>query len=325
MVTHVSDASFAPQDPQKDDLADQVLAKLQDEGVNKAYVFLKTSAQNVFSGRDENMDGIIDTRDAKTDVPMNSKEKEAFWNSLVKEMEAKRPGVTEQLSSVWLRDFKTASSKEAPLPVQDVRDTANGGLLMNKTFATEVMKDVDVIKNLWNKDEKIDDVEIERNVKRQTQEPREQFVQNQVEAAIAEAATNPYAAVNNLYAALDKRADTESQEEKNTTYEAVAKALSGHPDLIAKLATAYVHTRFNSVDKNNDHSKSDGRISADEIADYNPESVAKLFMNYISANFKEMSETSMTDGSHLNFTTLTSDELTNHMNRLKRDSRKSGK
>lgn len=320
MVTHVSDASFAPENP-KDDLADQVLAKLQDESVGKAYVFLKSSVQNVFDGRDEDKDGVVDKRDVKTDVPMNSKEKEAFWNSLVKELEEKRPGVTQQLASIWLGDFKSRESKDAPMPASWVRSVASDGHLMDKTFAGAAAKDIDIVKNLFKKDDAIDEFEVERNRRRQLQKPREEFVQDTVKKAIFESATSPFTAVGNLYDALTRRAETESQDEKNATYKAVADALKDHPDIVAKLATGFVQKRFNDIDSNNDDRKADSRITADEIADYNPESVGILFMNYVRANFKDIAETSVNDRTSADRSRLTMDELNNHVNRLNRKSK----
>ena len=73
MVSHVSDSSFHPEPHEagKDSIADQVLAKLQDESLTSAFNFMKSSVQNVYAGRDEDQDGVLDLRDRRSDVPMN--------------------------------------------------------------------------------------------------------------------------------------------------------------------------------------------------------------------------------------------------------------
>jgi hypothetical protein len=331
MVTHAFDANVFPADEPNNDIAEQVLAKLQSENVGQAYTFLKSSVQNVFSGRDEDYDGVVDKRDVKTDAPMNSKEKDAFWNSLVKELEEKQPGVMQRLSGVWLRDYKTRNSKDAPLNADWVESTAQHGQNLDKTFAGLAAKEIDIIARLNRHAtandgyDFIDDTEISRNIKRQNQESREEFVKKTVETAIKEAATDPVAATTNLYSSLRSRGSTESQEEENLTHKLVADALKEHPDVVKRLATGYVSVNFTDIDRSNSDLIPDKNITMDEVARFNPESVGVLFMSYIKANFAAIADTSQTDTVHDGNTRLTKDEVVNHINLLNRDSRKAGK
>lgn len=319
MVSHVSDSSFHP-DPRetgKDSLADQVLAKLQDESLTSAFNFMKSSVQNVYAGRDEDHDGVLDLRDRRDDVPMNDKEKQEFWTSLAKELEEKRPGVLKNLSAVWLKDFKTTELKTMPFEADYVQQIANNGKAMNKTFAGEALKDLPNIKALNRNDDIIDEIELDKNIQRQKQIPREQFVTDIINKALTDSQTSPLKAVDAIYASLKQRGQTETQAERVASFAAVADALKEHPDLAAKLSMGYMQRNFKDVDTNYGEHKEDYRISKEELNDFTPDSIGKVFVNYVKANFDSIASTSTYD-KYLNSQNLTADELNNHINRLKR-------
>ncbi|MCC6980209.1 MAG: hypothetical protein IT343_17955, partial [Candidatus Melainabacteria bacterium] len=165
MVSHASrhsDSSFHPQPSNEENsLADQVLAKLQDESLTSAFNFMKASVQNVYNGRDEDRDGLIDLRDKRDDVPMNDKEKGEFWHSLAKELEEKKPGVLKNLSAVWMQDFKTHDLKGEPLQADYIRQVASNDHLMRGTLAKAALGDLQNVKNLRAADNIIDDIELE--------------------------------------------------------------------------------------------------------------------------------------------------------------------
>lgn len=319
MVSHVSDSSFHPEPTEtgKDSLADQVLAKLQDESLTSAFNFMKSSAQNVYAGRDEDQNGVIDVRDRRSDVPMNDKEKQEFWTSLAKELEEKRPGVLKNLSAVWLKDFKNSELKTVPFEADYVEQLAANGKLMNKTFAGEALKDLQNIKALSRADDIIDDIELDKNIQRQRQEPRDQFVKGIITQAVSDSQTSPIKAVDAIYQALKQRGETETQAERAAAYVAVAEALKDYPDLAAKLSMGYVQRNFKNIDTNYGENKENFRITKDELDDFNPDSIGKVFINYLKANFDAIASTSTYDDNQ-NASSLTVDELNNHINRLKR-------
>ena len=319
MVSHVSDSSFHPEanNTEKDTLADQVLAKLQDESLTSAFNFMKSSVQNVYSGRDENQDGKVDVRDRRDDIPMNDKEKQEFWTSLAKEMEEKRPGVLKNLSAVWMKDFKTTELKDMPFEANYVEQMATQGKLMNKTFAGESLKDLPNIKALSRADNIIDDIELDKNIQRQKQTPRAQFVEDIISKALTDSETSPIKAVDAIYQALKVRGQTETQVEKMASFAAVADALKDYPDLSAKLSMGYVQRNFKDIDSNYSEHKEDFRITKEELSDFTPDSIGKVFINYVKANFDSIASTSTYD-KYLNSQNLTADELNNHINRLKR-------
>ncbi|MBA3995360.1 MAG: hypothetical protein C0469_17720 [Cyanobacteria bacterium DS2.3.42] len=321
MVSHVSDSSFHPEanDTGKDSLADQVLAKLQDESLTSAFNFMKSSVANVYAGRDEDQDGKIDLRDRRDDVPMNDKEKQEFWTSLSKELEEKRPGVLKNLSAVWLKDFKTTELKAMPFEADYVNQIAANGKQMNKTFAGEALKDLPNIKALSRADDIIDDIELDKNIQRQKQIPRDQFVKDIISKAVTDSETSPIKAVDAMYQALKVRGQTETQAERAASYAAVAEALKDYPDLASKLSMGYVQRNFKDIDTNYGEHKEDFRISKDELSDFTPDSIGKVFVNYVKANFDSIASTSTYD-KYLNSQNLTADELNNHINRLKRKS-----
>lgn len=323
MATHVSDASYAPEPPQ-DEIANQVLAKLQDESLTSAFNYLKSSVQNVYSGKDENQDGKIDVRDHSHDVPMNDKEKEAFWTSLAKDLEQKKPGVLANLSAIWMKDFQTNELKNTPFEANFVEQIARAGKLMNKTFAEAALKDLPNIKDLAHEDGIIDLNELDRNIARQKQTPREQFVKDLLSTAGKEAETNPAKAVETIYKALKDRRGTETQAELSASFKAVADALREQPELAAKLSSGYMIRNFKDVDTEYAQHKEDFRITKEELNDFTPDSVGKVFIDYVKANFDAMSTTSVHDKSYRGSTSLTADEFVNHINRLKRDSQKKG-
>lgn len=319
MVSHVSDAAFHPEPAEtgKDSLADQVLAKLQNESLTSAFNFMKSSAQNVYAGRDEDQDGVIDIRDRRSDVPMNDKEKQEFWTSLAKELEEKKPGVLKNLSAIWLKDFKNSELKTAPFEADYVEQMAANGKLMNKTFAGEALKDLPNIKALSRADDIIDDIELDKNIERQKQTPRPAFVKDIIDKALSDSQSSPIKAVDAIYQALKQRGQTETQAERTASYAAVAEALKDYPDLAAKLSMGYVQRNFKNIDTNYAEHKEDFRITKDELNDVNPDSIGKVFINYVKANFDAIASTSTYD-KYQNASSLTADELNNHINRLKR-------
>ncbi len=312
MVSHVSDSSFHPEahDTGKDSLADQVLAKLQDESLTSAFNFMKSSVQNVYSGRDEDQDGKIDLRDRRDDVPMNDKEKQEFWTSLSKELEEKRPGVLNNLSAVWLKDFKTTELKTMPFEADYVQQIAANGKQMNKTFAGEALKDLPNIKALSRADDIIDDIELDKNIQRQKQIPRDQFVKDIIGKAVTDSETSPIKAVDAMYQALKVRGQTETQAERAASYAAVAEALKDYPDLASKMSMGYVQRNFKDIDTNYGEHKENFRISKEELSDFTPDSIGKVFINYVKANFDSIASTSTYD-KYLNSQNLTADELNN--------------
>lgn len=319
MVSQVSDSSFHPEPHEagKDSIADQVLAKLQDESLTSAFNFMKSSVQNVYAGRDEDQDGVLDLRDRRTDVPMNDKEKQEFWTSLAKELEEKRPGVLKNLSAVWLKDFKNSELKSEPFEADYVGQIANHGKAMNKTFAGEALKDLPNIKALHRADDIIDDIELDKNIQRQKQIPREQFVTDIINKALADSQSSPLKAVDAIYASLKQRGQTETQAERVASFAAVAEALKDYPDLAAKLSMGYMQRNFKDVDTNYSEHKEDFRITKDELNDFTPDSIGRVFINYVKANFDSIASTSTYD-KYQNAQSLTADELINHINRLKR-------
>lgn len=394
MVSHASrhsDSSFHPQPSNEENsLADQVLAKLQDESLTSAFNFMKASVQNVYNGRDEDRDGVIDLRDKRDDVPMNDKEKGEFWHSLAKELEEKKPGVLKNLSAVWMQDFKTHDLKGEPLQADYIRQVASNDHLMRGTLAKAALGDLQNVKNLRAADNIIDDIELEKNILRQRMVPREQFIKDVIAKAAADAQTSPgsalegmkralsargYAetpeeriatsealkkalketpelaeklenkpkvisqeqfvnsviskalvesetspvkAVDAIYKALIDRRHTVSQEENMASFQAVAEELKNHPELAAKLAMGYMHRNFKDIDMNNDRQKQDYKISKEELNDFNPDSVGKVFVNYVKANFDSIATTSVYNNSYVNADFLTQDEVANHITRLKR-------
>lgn len=393
MVSQVSDSSFHPEANSNEDncLADQVLSKLQDESLTSAFKLLKSSVQNVYSGRDEDRDGVLDLRPEREDVPMNSKEKQEFWTSLTKELEEKRPGVLKSLSAVWLKDFKATELEGRTFEADFVRQVAANSSLMNKTFAGEALKDLNNIKNLNRVDNIIDDVELDTNILRQKQIPRDQFIQNVIEKArtdsetnpaqaaaemkqalktrsetetqaekletaaalnnalvehpdlaakLAESSkpkiiprevfaasvisqalkdveTNPVTAVDAIYAALKKRGDETSQDERYASFTAIAKELQEHPGLAEKLSMGYMHRNFKNIDTTYGDHNQDYRISKEEMDDFKTDQVGKVFMDYVRANFDDIASTSIKNV-YRNPDFLTQDEVANHINRLKR-------
>ena len=319
MVSHVSDSSFHPEAHDKEDnsLADQVLAKLQDESLISAFNFMKASVNNVYAGKDEDQNGVIDVRDRRTDVPMNEDEKTAFWNSLAKELEEKRPGVLKNLSAVWMKDYQITELKTQPFEDDYVRQMANSGRQMNKTFAGEALKDLANVDALHSKDGIIDMIELDKNINRQKMPPREQFVTDIINKALTDSETSPYKAVNDIYNALKVRALTETKEETQQSFAAVADALKDYPDLAAKLSMGYFQKNFKDIDTNYGDLKEDFRITKEELDDFTPDSIGKVFVNYVKANFDSIASTSIYN-KYLNAQSLTQDELGNHINRLKR-------
>jgi len=319
MVSQVSDSSFHPEPHEagKDSIADQVLAKLQDESLTSAFNFMKSSVQNVYAGRDEDQDGVLDLRDRRSDVPMNDKEKQEFWTSLAKELEEKRPGVLKNLSAVWLKDFKNSELHNMPFEADYVQQIASHGKTMNKTFAGEALKDLPNIKALNRADDIIDDVELDKNIQRQKQIPREQFVNDIINKAQTDSQTSPLKAVDAIYASLKQRGQTETQAERVASFAAVAEALKDYPDLAAKLSMGYMQRNFKDVDTNYGEHKENYRITKEELNDFTPDSIGRVFINYVKANFDSIASTSTYD-KYLNSQNLTADELNNHINRLKR-------
>lgn len=278
---------------------------------------MKSSVQNVYAGRDEDQDGVLDLRDRRSDVPMNDKEKQEFWTSLAKELEEKRPGVLKNLSAVWLKDFKNSELHNMPFEADYVQQIANHGKTMNKTFAGETLKDLPNIKALNRADDIIDDVELDKNIQRQKQIPREQFVNDIINKAQTDSQTSPLKAVDAIYASLKQRGQTETQAERVASFAAVAEALKDYPDLAAKLSMGYMQRNFKDVDTNYGEHKENYRITKEELNDFTPDSIGRVFINYVKANFDSIASTSTYD-KYLNSQNLTADELNNHINRLKR-------
>jgi len=278
---------------------------------------MKSSVQNVYAGRDEDQDGVLDLRDRRSDVPMNDKEKQEFWTSLAKELEEKRPGVLKNLSAVWLKDFKNSELHNMPFEADYVQQIASHGKTMNKTFAGEALKDLPNIKALNRADDIIDDVELDKNIQRQKQIPREQFVNDIINKAQTDSQTSPLKAVDAIYASLKQRGQTETQAERVASFAAVAEALKDYPDLAAKLSMGYMQRNFKDVDTNYGEHKENYRITKEELNDFTPDSIGRVFINYVKANFDSIASTSTYD-KYLNSQNLTADELNNHINRLKR-------
>lgn len=279
---------------------------------------MKASVQNVYNGRDEDRDGLIDLRDKRDDVPMNDKEKGEFWHSLAKELEEKKPGVLKNLSAVWMQDFKTHDLKGEPLQADYIRQVASNDHLMRGTLAKAALGDLQNVKNLRAADNIIDDIELETNILRQRMVPREQFIKDVIAKAAADVQTSPVKAVDAIYKALIDRRHTVSQEENMASFQAVAEELKNHPELAAKLAMGYMHRNFKDIDMNNDRQKQDYKISKEELNDFNPDSVGKVFVNYVKANFDSIATTSVYNNSYVNADFLTQDEVANHITRLKR-------
>jgi len=319
MVSHASDSSFHPESRSSSDnsLADQVLAKLQDESLTSAFNFMKASVQNVYSGRDENQDGVLDLREKRYDVPMNDKEKQEFWTSLAKELEEKKPGVLKNLSAVWMKDFKNSELKSMPFEADYVEQMAAHGKLMHGTFAKAALSDLPNIKALSRNDDIIDDIELDKNIQRQKQIPREQFVKDIIDKALVDSEKSPIKAVDAMYNALKLRAQTETQAERYASFSAIAEALKDYPDLASKLSMGYMQRNFKDIDTNYGEHKEDFRISKEELNDFTPDVIGKVFVNYVKANFDAIASTSTYD-KYLNSQNLTADELHNHINRLKR-------
>ncbi len=248
---------------------------------------------------------------------MNDKEKQEFWTSLAKELEEKRPGVLKNLSAVWLKDFKNTELKDIPFDADYVNQLAVNGKLMNKTFAAEALKDLPNIKALSKADDIIDDIELDKNIQRQKQQPRDQFVKDIINKALTDSETSPFKAVDAIYQALKLRGQTETQAERTASYAAVAEALKDYPDLAAKLSMGYVQRNFKDIDTNYNEHKEDFRITKAELNDFTPDSIGRVFINYVKANFDAIASTSVYD-KYQNASSLTADELNNHINRLKR-------
>ncbi len=79
----------------------------------------------------------------------------------------------------------------------------------------------------------------------------------------------------------------------------------------------YMQRNFKDVDTNYGEHKENYRISREELNDFTPDSIGKVFINYVKANFDSIASTSTYD-KYLNAESLTADELNNHINRLKR-------
>jgi uncharacterized protein (DUF2267 family) len=323
MVSHASrhsDSSFHPQPSNEENsLADQVLAKLQDESLTSAFNFMKASVKNVYNGRDEDQDGVIDVRDKRDDVPMNDKEKGEFWNSLAKELEEKKPGVLKNLSAVWMKDFKTNDLKGETFQADFVRQVASNDHLMNGTLAKAALGDLQNVKNLHTVDNVIDDIELDKNIIRQRMVPRDQFVKDVLSQAAIAAQTSPGAALEGMKQALSTRSYGETQAERHETAEALKKALKENPELNEKIENKpkqisrehFVHSVIQSAlvdsetspvkavdaiykalkERRETVSQEENMASFQAIADElknHPDLAAKLAMGYMHRNFKDI-------------------------------------
>jgi hypothetical protein len=317
MVSPATDASYTS--PPEQDLADKVAEKVKCNLIEEAYALMKDGVKNINAGRDEDHDGVIDSgRSRGTDIPLNDKEKEQVWKDLSAELKEKDPLIMSKLSAAWLKDLNTElKSYNMPLTTEIVKNVAssNRGESMAKTLAGAALPDINNVAALDSADGKFTDRELQSNIGRQIQIPREEFVKKVVDFVSSKSAANPEEAMKSLYNIISDRASRETQPETMETFKQVAEALKNKPEVVAKLSMPWMLREQEWIDTN-DVDRKDNAFSRKEINDFSSrcDSVGKVFAEHIKANFDNIATTStyIQDANR-----ITRDEVDNYNRRLK--------